>query len=157
MKTRIDIPSNSRTAAAEVLNARLADTIDLALSIKQAHWNIRGKSFIGVHEMLDTLRGELDAEIDTVAERVAQLGQTALGTLQVAAKATALEAYPTKGHAISDHLEALASRYGSVGNQARKDIATLEELDDPASADILTAMSRVLDKGLWFIEAHLTE
>jgi starvation-inducible DNA-binding protein len=52
-KTRNDLTSNTKTTVAALLNARLADTIDLALMTKQAHWNLRGREFIAVHEMLD--------------------------------------------------------------------------------------------------------
>ncbi len=62
MQTRNTLESNARTASVALLNARLADTIDLALAAKQAHWNVRGPGFIAVHEMLDTLRTELDAQ-----------------------------------------------------------------------------------------------
>ena len=47
------IKSNTKTAMIELLNARLADAIDLALITKQAHWNLKGPTFIAVHEFLD--------------------------------------------------------------------------------------------------------
>lgn len=157
MESRNDIPSNAKSEAAAILNARLADALDLALAVKQAHWNIRGPHFIAIHEMLDSLRGQLDGETDTIAERVAQLGQLAQGTAQAIAKASSLPPYPTEGHVIRDHLHALATRYGSLANQVRRDIATLDDLADPASADILTQTSRVLEKALWFLESHLSD
>ena len=42
MKTRNDLKSNAKKASIEVLNARLADGIDLALLTKQAHWKHQG-------------------------------------------------------------------------------------------------------------------
>jgi len=155
-KTRNDIPSNSRTAIVGALNARLADAIDLALATKQAHWNLRGPQFIAVHEMLDGFRQELDTHVDTIAERVVQLGGVADGTTQAVAGATSLEAYPRDLVKIEDHLTALADRYGKAATSVRAGIETADEAGDADSADILTAYSRILDKYLWFIEAHLT-
>ena len=94
-KTRNHTPSNAKAASIELLNARLADGIDLALATKQAHWNLKGPQFIAVHEMLDTFRTDQDDWNDTMAERIAQLGGTALGTTQTVAAATKLPAYPT--------------------------------------------------------------
>ncbi len=48
-----DLNSNAKTVAIALLNARLADAIDLALLTKQAHWNIKGPQFIALHEMID--------------------------------------------------------------------------------------------------------
>ena len=59
-KTHNDLKSNVKAASATLLNARLADAIDLALSTKQAHWNLKGPQFIAIHEMLDKLRSEVD-------------------------------------------------------------------------------------------------
>ena len=40
--TANDLNSNAKKVAIELLNARVADTIDLALLTKQAHWNLKG-------------------------------------------------------------------------------------------------------------------
>src|SRR6202042_3880470 len=119
-KTQNDVPSNAKTVAIQLLNARLADSIDLALLTKQAHWNIKGPQFIALHEMIDGFRTELDEHVDTIAERVVQLGGTALGTTQPVAKATTLASYPTDIYASKDHLAALIERYATAANLVRK-------------------------------------
>ena len=153
-RTHNDIPSNTRATVAGILNARVADSIDLALLTKQAHWNIRGPNFIAVHEMLDGLRTELDTHVDTMAERVVQLGGQAMGTTQAVAGATTLPPYPTDLVAINDHLKALVERYAAVAASVRQGINATDEAGDKDTADILTGYSRALDKALWFLEAH---
>jgi starvation-inducible DNA-binding protein len=141
-QTRNDLPSNTKTAAIGLLNARLADTIDLALLTKQAHWNLKGPQFIAIHEMLDGFRTEIDGHADTMAERVVQLGGTARGTTQAVAKGTTLARYPTNSYAIKDHLAALIERYGKAANATRKVIDTAAEAGDADTADIFTGASR---------------
>ena len=153
-RTHNDIPSNTRATVVGIVNARVADSIDLALLTKQAHWNIRGPNFIAVHEMLDGLRTELDTHVDTMAERVVQLGGQAMGTTQAVAGATTLPPYPTDLMAINDHLKALVERYAAVAASVRQGINATDEAGDKDTADILTGYSRALDKALWFLEAH---
>lgn len=156
-ETRNDLKSNAKSVSIEVLNARLADSIDLALLTKQAHWNLKGRQFIAVHEMLDTFRKELDTHVDMMAERVVQLGGTALGTTQNVATATKLTPYPTDIYQVADHITALSERYGRVANAVRAAIDATAEAGDADTADIFTGYSRALDKSLWFLEAHLQE
>ena len=156
-RTKNDLPDNAKKVAIELLNARLADGIDLALLTKQAHWNLKGPQFIAVHEMLDGFRKQIDVHVDTIAERVAQLGGTALGTTQAVAKSTTLPPYPTDIYAVKDHLHALIEHYGAVANAVRKSIDEADEAGDPDTADIFTQVSRDLDKSLWFLEAHVQE
>jgi starvation-inducible DNA-binding protein len=154
-KTANDLRANAKQASIGLLNARLADSIDLALLTKQAHWNIKGPDFIALHEMIDGFRTEIDGHVDTMAERVVQLGGVALGTTQAVAKATSLAPYPTDiGHQ-KDHLAALIERYGKVANAVRAAIDESSDAGDADTADILTAYSRALDKALWFLEAHV--
>ena len=54
--TQNKLHSNAKSVSIGVLNARLADAIDLALLTKQAHWNIKGPQFIALHEMFDGFR-----------------------------------------------------------------------------------------------------
>ena len=76
-ETRNDTKSNAKKVSLDTLQARLADGIDLSLTIKQAHWNLKGPQFIGIHLMLDGFRDEMDDYNDKVAERIIQLGGTA--------------------------------------------------------------------------------
>ena len=104
--------------------------------------------------MLDGLRTELDTHVDTMAERVVQLGGQAMGTTQAVAGATTLPPYPTDLVAINDHLKALVERYAAVAASVRQGINATDEAGDKDTADILTGYSRALDKALWFLEAH---
>jgi starvation-inducible DNA-binding protein len=153
--TRISLDSNAKSTAVALLNARLADGIDLALAVKQAHWNLKGREFIAVHEFLDGLRDAVDEYTDTIAERARSLGGTPLGTVQAVAEKTALPPYPTHIHAIDEHLKALADRVAAVTNTVRKNIDEAAEAGDANTADVFTEVSRGLDKWLWLIESHL--
>lgn len=156
MKTpAVDLKANAKSTVIEVLNARLADAIDLGLITKQAHWNLKGPNFIAVHEMLDPMRTQIDDHVDVIAERVAQLDGTPDGTSQAVSRSTTLEPYPVDIKKVPDHLKALADRYAKLANQVREDIDITDEAGDADTADILTAFSRDLDKNLWFIKSHL--
>lgn len=157
VSTRNDLKSNTKTQSIALLNARLANAIDLALLTKQAHWNVKGPQFIAIHKMLDKFRDELDGHVDTIAERAVQLGGTAHGTTQEVAKATSLKPYPTDIHKTKDHLAALIERYAASAKMARKAIDEADEAGDADTADIFTGYSRSLDKLLWFLEAHVQE
>ena len=50
--TQNDLPQKTRVKVIGVLGDRLADATDLMLQSKQAHWNVKGPSFIALHEQL---------------------------------------------------------------------------------------------------------
>ena len=156
-ETQNKTPSNAKKVALQSLQARLADGIDLALVIKQAHWNLKGPSFIGIHLMLDGFEDVMDDFNDKVAERITQLGGTAAGTVTAVAAQTSLAPYPLDTYVIGDHLAALIDRYAVYANAVRESIDETDEAGDADSADLLTEVSRGVDKQLWFLEAHVQE
>ena len=152
--TKIDIAKGKREKIIEILNQSLADAIDLKSQAKQAHWNVKGSSFIALHELFDQVATEAEVYIDDIAERVTSLGGTALGTIRVAAERSSLSEYP---HEITDgtaHVDALSTALADFGKAARKNIDKTDELGDADTADIYTGISRGVDKLLWFVEAH---
>ncbi|MGE0723818.1 MAG: DNA starvation/stationary phase protection protein Dps [Alphaproteobacteria bacterium] len=153
--SRIDIPAKAREKLAGLLNARLADAIDLKLQAKQAHWNVKGPSFIALHELFDQIAGRIDGHVDEIAERVTALGGTAEGTLQVVGKKTTLAAYPVALASGREHVGKLADALAAFGKEARAAIDAADELGDADTADLFTGVSKAIDKDLWFLEAHL--
>jgi starvation-inducible DNA-binding protein len=154
-QTKNDLPEQIRADVIAILNARLADSIDLMHQGKQAHWNVKGPSFIALHTLFDEVVDAAEDSMDLLAERVVQLGGTAEGTIQVATTRTGLEAYPLTLLEERDHVEALASALAVYGRGMRRAIEQTDELGDKDTADICTEISRGVDKYLWFVEAHL--
>jgi starvation-inducible DNA-binding protein len=152
-RTKNDIPEKDRARVIELLNARLADTIDLYMQVKQAHWNVKGPQFIALHELFDKVAESVEGGIDDMAERAVALGGTAFGTLQSVSSASQLAPYPTGISAGDDHVEAVSSALAACGASIREAIDTADEIDAD-TADLFTGISRELDKMLWFVEAH---
>jgi starvation-inducible DNA-binding protein len=154
-KTKNDLSETSRGKAIELLNARLADCVDLQTQTKQAHWNVKGPNFIALHELFDKINEEVEDYVDDIAERVVQLGGVAEGTARMAAKRSSLTEYPAKTVDGRSHVEALSSALAAFGAAARKGIDQADDLGDLDTADLFTEVSRGIDKWLWFVEAHL--
>jgi len=156
-RTRNDIPAEARAAIDEMLNTRLADLTDLHSQTKHAHWNVKGTHFFSLHKAFDEFAEELEEHIDTLAERITALGGVAHGTVRMAASKTKLEEFPAntfEGVAVA---RVMADRYAAAGNAFRHGIDFADEHDDKDTADLLTDISRDLDKSLWFLEAFLTD
>ena len=81
-ETNNDLSETTRRSVIEILNEHLADAIDLQLQAKQAHWNIKGPNFVGLHELFDQIAAQAREYADEIAERGVALGGVARGTLQ---------------------------------------------------------------------------
>lgn len=152
--TKNNIPESKREQLVALLNARLADTADLTSQAKQAHWNVKGPSFIALHKLFDEIVEDLREYGDELAERAVQLGGVAMGTVRLAAERSSLPEYPHNISAGRDHVEALSSVLGRYGASVRAAIERAGELGDADTADLFTEVSRGIDKWLWFVEAH---
>jgi starvation-inducible DNA-binding protein len=153
-ETENDISQKRRLELNALMNQRLADALDLQLQMKQAHWNVKGPHFIGLHELFDQIYEAVEAFVDLIAERVVQLGGIAEGTVRVAAARSRLEEYPLNIADGTAHVEAVSKALSTFGHEARNTINQADELGDADTADIFTEVSRGIDKWLWFIEAH---
>ena len=153
-ETENDIPKEARVELIALMGQRLADVTDLQLQLKQAHWNVKGPHFIGLHELFDKIAGEIEEYVDMIAERIVQLGGIAEGTVRVAAARSRLEEYPLAIAEGRAHVEAVARALSTFGRAARVTIDEAGALEDADTADLFTEISRGIDKWLWFVEAH---
>jgi len=153
--TKIDLTPDHRAKICALLNARLAEIIDLTQQAKQAHWNVKGPNFIALHKLFDEVYSVLAAQTDEIAERIVALGGNAEGRIAAVAKASELPRYPDGIHGGRAHVDALSSGLAVFGKSVREGIDETARLGDAGSSDLLTGLSREVDKYLWFVEAHL--
>lgn len=149
------IPLPDRVEMVALLNQLLADTIDLRLQIKQAHWNVRGIHFQALHELFDDVAAPLPDFTDDLAERAGTLGGAAVGSVTDVAKTTRLDAMPNAFLDGTAALHAVRDRLAFVANEMRKGVDSAAEFGDEITADVLTEITRGLDQQLWFVESHL--
>jgi starvation-inducible DNA-binding protein len=153
-ETENDISLKRRSELNTLMNQRLADAVDLQMQIKQAHWNVKGPSFIGLHELFDKVYHSVESYVDMIAERIVQLGGIAEGTVRVSAARSLLEEYPLTIADGMAHVEAVARALSTFGHEARSTINEAAQLNDANTSDLFTEISRGIDQWLWFIEAH---
>jgi starvation-inducible DNA-binding protein len=153
-ETENDISLKRRSELNALMNQRLASAVDLQMQMKQAHWNVKGPSFIGLHELFDKVAEAVEDYVDMLAERIVQLGGIAEGTVRVSAARTRLAEYPLQIAEGMAHVEGVARALSTFGQEARNTIEEANALDDADTADLFTEISRGIDKWLWFVEAH---
>jgi starvation-inducible DNA-binding protein len=155
--TKNDLPEATRSKVVDLLNARLADSIDLQTQCKQAHWNVKGPSFIALHKLFDEINEDVEDYIDLIAERAVQLGGVADGTARSTAKRSTLPEYGARGADGREHIQALSGTLAAFGKVVRAAIRQSDELGDADTTDVFTEISRGVYKWLWMVEAHLVE
>ncbi|WP_149497171.1 DNA starvation/stationary phase protection protein Dps [Roseiconus lacunae] len=136
-----------------LLQQNLVDLIDLALLLKQAHWNVVGKNFRSIHLQLDEIIESVRTASDEVAERIAALGIPADGRAATVAKNTDLKEYPSDFQDVQATATHVADSLKTVIDGLRKSIEQVGDLD-PVSEDLLIGISAPLEKHLWMVQAQ---
>ena len=67
-ETENEISANHRVELVGLINQRLASAVDLQLQMKQAHWNVKGPNFIGLHELFDKVAEAVEDYVDLFTE-----------------------------------------------------------------------------------------
>ena len=145
----------NRQAIVALLNARLADSVDLRSQVKWAHWNVKGMHFIQLHELFDSVAAHLEDQTDTIAERIVTLGGVANGTVRESAARSGLKEADLSASDGASQLKWLVHNVAHHANALRQAVNESDDLGDKITTDLFTSVTRELDKDLWFLEAHL--
>jgi starvation-inducible DNA-binding protein len=149
-----DILQDETTAeVTALLQDNLTNLIDLALLMKQAHWNVVGPNFRSIHLQLDEIIDSVRAGSDEVAERIVTLGIPADGRVSTVAADSNVEGYPDEFVKVSETISRVADALKQVIESLRSAIEKLGDLD-AISEDMLIAISGELEKHLWMLQAQ---
>ena len=153
------IPGISQSDAKKVvalLQDRLNALNDLALTLKHIHWNVVGPQFIGVHTMLDPQVDAVRLMVDDLAERIAAMGASPIGTPGALVKARTWDDYDVGRADAIAHMGALDVVYAGIIEAHRDAIEKTERLD-PVTQDMLIEQAEQLEQFHWFVRAHLED
>lgn len=154
-KSPSHLSESAREILSNVLNARLADGLDLHSQIKVAHWNIKGPQFAALHPLFETFAIALGNFNDSIAERAVTLGGKAFGTVRHVAKTSRIADYPQDTTRDLEHVKLLAERFDSYLVELRASRSAAESQADTDTADLFTSVITEFEKNAWFLRASL--
>ncbi|HEX9134029.1 MAG TPA: DNA starvation/stationary phase protection protein Dps [Ktedonobacteraceae bacterium] len=146
------LPKEQQAKLIEMLNRRLADTIDLQLQSRQAYWNVKGPHFMALRELFDKVAEGVEEYATLIAAHIVQLGGMAEGTAQAVARRSSLDEYLLATSDGQGHIDALSTTLAVFGKHARYASEQAAELKDTDTADLFTEIARGIDKWLWFVQ-----
>ena len=155
---KLGLSDKERAASADILNRVLSDQHVLYTKTRKYHWNVTGRQFYSLHELLEKQYDQLALAIDEVAERVRSLGYPAFGTMEEFIECATLkeepgvnpEAMGMVANLVSDHEQVIRNLRGFVDQ-------TADELHDQGTSDFLTGLMEAHEKMAWMLRAFLED
>ena len=142
-----------RQAVGQELGSLLIELVDLALTAKQAHWNVSGMWFRQLHAQLDELSDDVRLWSDDVAERLTTVGVAADARVETVAARTPFASFPSGSVDSMKVAPLIVDRLSKVveNNQTR-----IEKLGavDLVSQDLVIGITGGLQKQEWMFAAE---
>ena len=156
MKVDIGISAANLTQVHKVLNNVLANGNILYIKLRNFHWNLKGKDFVEYHELFEEQYEQVAEAVDAVAERIASLGGTAIGTTSEFASASNLKETPGKLPANLEMVKQLVKDHETIIKGLRKAVDDCDEkYKDMGTSDFLTGLMTDHEKMAWKLRQYL--
>jgi starvation-inducible DNA-binding protein len=156
MNTNIGISPKNLQAVSVELSKLLADEFVLYTKTRNAHWNVEGKDFHSMHLFFESQYNQLDDVMDSVAERIRQLGHYAPATLQSFLSLTHLTEKSGEKNDSMGFIKELVMDHESIIVFIRENINRFaSEYGDAGSSDFITGLIEEHEKMAWMLRAHL--
>jgi starvation-inducible DNA-binding protein len=156
MKPSIGITEKNLKAVTDSLSILLADQVVLYTKTRKFHWNVRGESFMELHELFENQYKILEKAIDEVAERIGKLGSKTIGTMEEFKKLTTLKEHPNKYPSSTEMIKELLGDHESSIVNLRKGIDDCDEkYKDAGTADFLTGLMKEHETIAWKLRRYL--
>src|SRR5882757_2042465 len=156
MKTNIGISPKNLQAVTVELTKMLADEFVLYTKTRNAHWNVEGTDFHSMHVFFEQQYNELDEYMDSVAERIRQLGHYAPATLQSFLSLTHLTEKLGEKNDSLGFIKELLMDHENIIIFLRENINRFaNDYGDAGTSDFITGLMEKHETTAWMLRAHL--
>jgi len=143
-----------RESMAEAVAKVLADTYALYFKTHAYHWNVTGPRFHDLHLLFETQYNEMWVATDEIAERVRALGVMAPNSYGAMDAIASIKSDATKTDA-NDMVADMLAGHEQLTATIRSALQKAGELEDEATADVLTPRLTVHEKMAWMLRSTL--
>lgn len=149
----LGLDETALTTNLTILQALLASEYVLATKMRNFHWNVKGPTFMMLHEMFGEMYTALNNLADEVAERIRQLDGRPEGTLEAFKRDSFLGEEPCPYNA-EQMIKCLIDDSDIMVGQMRVAIKTTDKNNDFGTMDLITKWMEVHEKQLYFLRSH---
>ncbi len=155
-KLNIGLTEEQRQGVVNLLNGDLADSYLLLIKTKKYHWDVVGPQFRSLHELWEEQYQTLSASIDSIAERVRQLGGYPVGTAKGFLEISTIKEDESKVPAATEMVANLVDDHEQVVRNLRGHIDQCsEEFHDEGTADFLTGLMEGHEEMAWMLRSFI--
>lgn len=156
MIPKIGITQEHLQEANKLLSVILSDEMTLYIKTRKFHWNVAGESFMELHKLFEGQYTELEAIIDSVAERIGKLGGKTIGTMNEFTLLSRIVEHPNQYPVRKTMLTELLTDHEILISELRKDIdISADDNHDAGTADLLTGILQQHESFAWILRRYL--
>lgn len=156
MNANIGLKKGSVSEVSRILSQLLADEFLLYTKTRNAHWNVEGIDFAAKHIFFESQYGQLDETMDSVAERIRQVGEYAPATLSQFLKLTHLTEQSREKNDSAGFIRELLADHESIIIFLRENVDRFaNEFHDYGTSDFITGLMEIHEKMAWMLRSHL--
>src|ERR1700761_6160111 len=156
MENTIGIKDENRKAVSFELSKLLADEFLLYTKTRNAHWNVEGPDFHAMHLFFESQYEQLDEIMDSVAERIRQIGHYAPATLKSFLELTHLAELTERSNDSLGFIRELVEDHESIITFIRGNINPFaNDYGDAGTSDFITGLMEEHEKMAWMLRSHL--
>jgi len=149
-----DMSTDARVTAGLSLQAAVQHAMNLHLDAKQAHWNVQGPTFIGLHKLFDKVADFALSLRDGSAELARSMGAQIDARAAVEPLGTPLGLL-SPGDTCQAYARLLAHSMALLLGQLRARAVEFVRADDVVTGDYYTKQAGELQHLLYLVESHL--
>lgn len=155
MQTNIGLTAPNADAVAAELAKLLADEFVLYIKTRNAHWNVTGDNFHANHIFFEEQYKQLDALIDSVAERMRKIGHYAPASMKMYSELTHLTEYSERANDGIGFMKDLLKDHESIVEFIRGNITPFsEKFKDYGTSDFVTGIMETHEEMAWMIRSN---
>ena len=155
-KLNIGLSEEQRQGVVELLNKDLADAYLILVKTKKYHWDVVGPQFRSLHQIWEEQYLALTETIDSVAERVRQLGGYPIGTMEGFLKIASLKEHAGNVPIATEMVARLVDDHEQIIRNLREHIDQCSEnFHDEGTADFLTGIMEGHEQMAWMLRSFI--